>query len=58
MFIVKRIYSFLDIQRFSAQENNNKLYKAKAADDKHASLDRFLQFKLELLQRTILTEIS
>ena len=57
MFIVKRIYSFLDIQRFSAQEKNN-LYKAKAADDKHASLDRFLQFKLELLQRTILTEIS
>ena len=57
MFIVKRIYSFLDIQRFSAQEKN-KLYKAKAADDKHASLDIFLQFKLELLQRTILTEIS
>ena len=57
MFIVKRIYSFLDIQRFSAQEKN-KLYKAKAGDDKHASLDRFLQFKLELLQRTILTEIS
>ena len=43
MFIVKRIYSFLDIQRFSAQEKN-KLYKAKAADDKHASLDRFMHF--------------